>query len=282
MSKRGKLIQEPVRISVDELSVGDGHSIGYGTDAEIEYLSGRNQVVKRFLGGNKHDRQVRAQREFDALAIAQDALAEFPGISVPQPVSIGESGELYMEYCDGLVLHLALSNLQPISSVHTTRLSEQLGDAIIALSCALPRDQLDFSIRNTIVQENPARIVLVDFTPRELPLEIPDDITGIEVGVASFLTSANTYQIRRSSLRDSEGGEVLRNLASKVVDRATTHSSIRISRVRRASWAFYWRQSRNRGWMRYLWFHSVGAVVFSVLLRRTIREGRGVRCSRGV
>jgi tRNA A-37 threonylcarbamoyl transferase component Bud32 len=264
------------QLSLNSAGLTMNEPIGRGTDAIVELTPDGRRVLKRLLITDEVERRNRAQREFEALQIAERVLKPFPGVRTPRPECVTTSGEIVMEYCDGVQLDEALATVDPLDSVHATRISEQLGDAIAALSEALPIDQLDFSVRNTLVQSHPTRIVLLDFTPRPLSSALPKDVTGVEVALASFLTSAITYQIRRSTLRNMAGARSLRRLASIIAWRASNQTFMRHSHITRVAWLFFWRQSRNRGWLRFAWFHTIGAIMFSMLLRRTLAESRAV------
>jgi tRNA A-37 threonylcarbamoyl transferase component Bud32 len=250
-----------------ELGLTAPTPIGHGADAVIELVEDNQSIRKRYLDEDRNVRVERARREFEALQIASDVLRHLPGVTCPDPIEITHSGDLIMSYCDGTRLDQALDKLQSETPVHFVRIAQQLRDAIIALGQQIPANQLDFSIRNTLVRRDPTSIVLIDFTPRELPSSIPKAASPTEIAVASFLTSALTYQIRRSSIRDKAGATTLREMARTTVSSPQTREHVHLDLVRRSAWAFYWRQSRNRGWMRYLWFHSAGVPIFAYLLR---------------
>jgi tRNA A-37 threonylcarbamoyl transferase component Bud32 len=250
-----------------ELGLTQTSPIGHGADAVIELVENGQSIRKRYLDEDHDVRLERARREFEALQIASDVLQHLPGVTCPEPLEITENGDLIMSYCDGTRLDHALDRLGQETPIHFSRIAQQLRDAMLALGQHIPANQLDFSIRNTLVRWNPTSIVLIDFTPRALPESVPKAASATEIAVASFLTSVLTYQIRRSSIRDKAGANILREMARTIVSSPQSQQQIHPDLVRRASWAFYWRQSRNRGWMRYLWFHSAGIGFFGYLLR---------------
>jgi tRNA A-37 threonylcarbamoyl transferase component Bud32 len=258
----------------DELGLNQTIQIGKGADAVVDLTVNGSLIRKRYLHDSRTIRYERARREFEALQRAAEILKCLPGVTCPSPLEITDDGDLIMSFSDGLQLDHALGRLNQETQAHFSRIAQQLRDAIITLGQELPADQLDFSIRNTLVRSDPTSIVLIDFTPRELPVSVPDEASPTEIAIASFITSVLTYQIRRSSIIDHRGARLLRELARTVIRNPLRQRYVDPTHVRRTAWAFFWRQSRNRGWLRYLWFHSAGAVIFAYLLRDLIANSR--------
>jgi hypothetical protein len=261
-------------VAGDASGLGFRSQIGRGADAVIDRSSDGDRVRKRFFVSDRQLSRELACREYQALIVASQVLADIPEVTCPAPIAVDvDRGTLDMEYCSGDQLDVAISKGSWDQTSSFLKLGDRLGDAMIALADRLPPDQLDFSIRNTLISYDPLRLVLLDFTPRPLPDAVPNDTTSIELAIASFLTSALTYQIRRTTLVKLTHARILRKMAARCLGQIERKQDLDRVRIESIAWIYYWRQSRNRGWRRYLWFHTAGALMFSLLLRRMLRCG---------
>jgi hypothetical protein len=231
-------------------------------------------VRKRYLQGDSELRTDLARAEFDALQIAARELDHIDGISCPAPILVDEQrGELEMDFVDGTQLDKAISNPAYEDPANISEIASKLARAFVALADALPVRELDFSLRNTLVDEG-GSLVLIDFTPRfRVDREISES-DSLEWAVASLLTSALTFRIRQSSALKRVEGCRLQRIASLVLSEVDDKRGLNLESVRRFSWHFYWRQSRNRGWKRYLWFNTIGRFLFRRYLGLSLSEAR--------
>lgn len=241
--------------------------IDIGADAIVERIGDGTTVRKSYRGLPVDRRRILARREFDALKRTTYALSSIEGIRVPRPVRVEEhTGAVEMEFIDGERLDQAISSNSGNSPDTLEQMANSLADALLSLSDELSIEELDFSLRNTLV-ENDQSLVLIDFTAREQLSSRPPGASGIEIALASFLTSSLTYRIRRSSLFQIREGRRLRSLSITLMNRIRGARPVDIRRIRAITWQYYWRQAGNRGWKRHLWFHSFGMILFWWLLR---------------
>lgn len=266
--------QSQARSSIDEAGLSEHPVIGKGADAIVRRSSGGRTVRKQYIDGTVDARTSRATLEFKALQKAASALSAIDGVRCPNPVDVDPAhGELVMEYFDGRQLNEAIAEPQFSEQQNLQRIAHSLADAFAALTGVLQIHHLDFSIRNTLLSDDGRELVLIDFTARPT-LESRQDGHGIEYALASFLTSSLTFQIRRSTMFKRETGRRLRFIAREILHHAARRQPVDAERVQRIAWQYFWRQSGNRGWKRYLWFNSFGAAMFWSLLRLTMPENR--------
>ncbi len=245
--------------------------IGQGSDAFVTISSGGATVRKRYAPRELEQRIRLADREAEALKNAQSLLTSIDAVETPDPHRVDrETGDLIMGYSDGVPLHQAIAWPEFGNTDSLKWLAHNLADAIITLSDAIPVNQLDFSARNTLIARDPLSIVLIDFTPRDLPSGIPQCTSALEISLASLITSAATFQIRRTTLPQMDEARRLREVARHVLGRASDRTHVDLNRVRLVAWEFYWRQSGNRGWKRYLWFNTVGVALFWFFVSRVL------------
>ncbi len=242
-----------------------------GTDAVVYRSADGRSVRKIYLGMDLEQRRALAQREYDALLRVADVLADVPGARCPTPLAVElETGELEMEYIAARRLDAEISSNLFDEQGLPERVGASLARAFLALSVTMPLDEIDFSLRNTLIDAD-QNVVLIDFTSRQrvshLPEDLPEDTTAIEVALASFLTSALTYRVRRSSLLKLTEGRRLRTIAMTITGCVQMCQPIDFSRVRAIAWTYFWRQARNRGWKRFFWFNTIGRGIFWMLMR---------------
>jgi hypothetical protein len=266
--------QSRSHVTGDKPGLGFRSQIGRGADAVVERSTDGKSVRKRYLVSERDSSRELASREYRALVTAREVLADIPEVTCPAPIDVDvEHGILSMEHSPGDQLDIAITKSATDQRHSLLTLGARLGDAMIGLAERLPADQLDFSVRNTLVSYDPLRLVLLDFTPRPLPDTVPEGTSGIELAIASFLTSTLTYQIRRTTLVNLEHARTLRTIAARSLAQVERRQELDRRRIESMAWFYFWRQSRNRGWLRYLWFHTGGALLFSLLLRRMLRSG---------
>jgi hypothetical protein len=248
-----------------------------GADAVVSLLPDGRTVVKRYADIDRDLAGKRALLEFEALQRSRDILSRNPSVTCPEPVSVNlERGEVFMTFQVGEHLDRALSKNRYAQSQEIRVLADRLADAFSLLCETLHPDEIDFSVRNTLLDANTGIATLLDFSSRPRPRADSPGITPIERALASFLASTVTYQLHHETMLRFRASQRLRTLARLVFAYVSKRQYVDPTRVRSVAWGLYWRQSANRGWKRYLWFKSFGAIAFAVWLRLSTRTSRFV------
>jgi hypothetical protein len=246
--------------------------IGRGLHADIWLSLDGKRVRKSYRASNGTSPQDQAEREFETLKIAHRAVGSTDGIAVPQPIQvIKDSAELEMEFCPGVPLPHALRQFtNGRRETVVPLIAKRFATAIELLTDEIPVDRLDFSVRNTLVDPESDRMVLLDFTERSLSVMKPSNVAPIEFVLSGFIASALTFPLHRSDFGDPRSFTRLSNFARDVIDSISSRRNLDLEKVRLLAWQSYRHRSRNGGFARWLWFSTVGKLIFAWLLRRTI------------
>jgi tRNA A-37 threonylcarbamoyl transferase component Bud32 len=248
--------------------------IGEGNHARVWCNVDESLVRKTFTAAERARAGRLAEREFAALMTAAEALHPVSGVRSPIPYTLDrDGGQLIMEYCPGSPIYNVINHPRFGNNLEIRRLATQLGNAIVRLSECLGRDELDFSIRNTLISDDLEEIILIDFANRADRLLNATAGNSLEVSLGSFIAGVAIYHVHRESIFRRTNARRLRMLSREMLDHVSSMRNVDRDAVREIAWRLYWRQSGDRGWKRFLWFHSTGRLIFRTHINNMVAPG---------
>lgn len=240
--------------------------IGCGAQGIIELDSVDMTVCKRFQSINAKESAELAQREFMYLNRFSALLPPSSFLRCPEAVSVEpEQGTVRMTYCPGVSLERLLEDASDTIAEHLDHIAQQIALAVEIYVKEFDEPFYSLGTHNMLYEPTTRTLSLVDFTSvgrREL-CHFESSHAPLEITLGKCMARLIYNSVRPTTWRNHNYWRRQERLWLTVLARLSTNHYLSRALIQQVSDATYDSLVKKSGYMRWLWYSTVGKALFT-------------------